>query len=85
MAQGQNLVCWHGDRNGINKFHVKITERSLIDLQVTLRPSKLGHGGSLVARNGINNFYVKVIERSSTDLPMTLGLFIEIEPSKLDQ
>ena len=34
-------------------------------------------------RNGINNFYVKVTERSSIDLPMTLGLFIEIEPSKL--
>ena len=36
-------------------------------------------------RNGINNFYVKVTERSSIDLPMTLGLFIEIEPSKLGQ
>ena len=36
-------------------------------------------------RNGINNFYAKVTERSSIDLPMTLGLFIEIEPSKLGQ
>ena len=58
-------VYWYADRNGINNFYIKVTERSIDD------------------RNGINNFYIKVTERSSIDLPMTLGLFIEIEPSKL--
>ena len=55
------VVYWYADRNGINDFHVKVTERSSIDLPMTLRlfikieSHNLGYG--------INSFNVKVIER----------------------
>ena len=46
-------VYWYDERNGFNKFHVKVTERSPIDLSMTLtlfieiEPSKLGQLGLL--------------------------------------
>ena len=48
-------VYWYADRNGINDFHVKVTERSSIDLPMTLRlfikiePHNLGDRGLLVS------------------------------------
>ena len=46
-------VHWYADCNGISEVHVKVTERSPIDLSMTLRlfieiePSKLGQWGLL--------------------------------------
>ena len=47
-------VYWYDDRNGINDFYVKVTERSSIDLPMTLwlfikiEPHNLGYIGLLV-------------------------------------
>ena len=55
------VVYWYADRNGINNFHVKVTERSSIDLPMTLRqfikiePHNLGYR--------IDSFNVEVIKR----------------------
>ena len=48
-------VYWYADRNGINDSHVKVTERSSIDLPMTLRlfikiePHNPGDRGLLVS------------------------------------
>ena len=66
------------------------TERSSIDLQMTLRlfiniePHKLVTGVCWCADSkGIDNFNVKVINRLSIDLQVALGLFTKIQSYNL--
>ena len=54
-------VNWYADRNGINDSHVKVTERSSIDLLMTLRLFIKIEPHNL--RYGINSFNIKVIVR----------------------
>ena len=61
-------VYWYADRNGINDIYVKVTERSSIDLPMTLRlfikilVTILVTGVCWYADLN-DNFIVKVIER----------------------
>ena len=63
-------VYWYADRNGINNFYIKVTERSSIDLPMTLRlfikiepHNRIYRVCWYADRNGSDNFNVKVIER----------------------
>ena len=56
-------VYWYTDRNEINHFYVKVSERTL-RLFIKIETHNLGYRGCCYAdRNGIDNFNVKVIGR----------------------
>ena len=83
-------VYWYAYRNGINNFYVKLTERSSIDLPMTLRllikiePHNLGFRGLLVTdRKRTDNFNVKVIGMLSIDLQVTMRLITKIQSYNL--
>ena len=83
-------VYWYAYRNGINNFYVKVTERSSIDLPMTLRllikiePHNLGYRGLLVTdRKRTDNFNVNVIGMLSIDLQVTLRLITKIQSYNL--